>query len=164
MALTSIHCYRIETILDPLLGTPVYCSLKLGGRCPPNAQVGGAAAPLPPPLWSPPERDRVFERQSSQLSLISSESHSFSAISLSLSSYSLIFYSATQYKLSYISLIFATISLKIAPTLTQKPKIRLRALERSVQLQVITYIRGRNCSTSPIVSCNCDQVVSVHPQ
>ena len=36
-----------------LLGTPVYCSLKLGGRCPPNAQVGGAAAP-PAPTVEPP--------------------------------------------------------------------------------------------------------------
>ena len=37
-----------------LLGTPLYCSPKLGGRCPPNAQVGGAAAPPLPPLWSLP--------------------------------------------------------------------------------------------------------------
>ena len=37
-----------------LLGTPLYCSLKLGGggRCPPNAIVGGGRPP--PPLWSPP--------------------------------------------------------------------------------------------------------------
>ena len=36
-----------------LLGTPVYCSLKLGGRCPPNAQVGGAASPPAPPVEPP---------------------------------------------------------------------------------------------------------------
>ena len=36
-----------------LLGTPVYCILKFGGRCPPNDQVGGVAAPCPPP---PPRR------------------------------------------------------------------------------------------------------------
>ena len=29
MALTSIHCYRIDN--SGLLGIPVYCSLKLGG-------------------------------------------------------------------------------------------------------------------------------------
>ena len=44
--------------------------------------------------------------QSTQLSLISSESHSFSAILLSLSSNSLIFCSATKYP--YISLIFCS--------------------------------------------------------
>ena len=32
----------------------LYYSLKLGGRCPPNAQVGGAAAPLPPCPPAPP--------------------------------------------------------------------------------------------------------------
>ena len=39
-----------------LLGTPLYCNLKLGGAMPPNAQVGGggggggaAAPPAPPP-------------------------------------------------------------------------------------------------------------------
>ena len=39
-----------------LLGTPLYCSPKLGGRCPPNAQVGGAAAAAPPcpPCGAPP--------------------------------------------------------------------------------------------------------------
>ena len=37
------------------LGTPVYCSLKLGGRCPPNAQVGGGGgAPPPAPPVEPP--------------------------------------------------------------------------------------------------------------
>ena len=36
-----------------LLGTSLYCSLKLGGRCPPNAQVGGAAAPPAPPVEPP---------------------------------------------------------------------------------------------------------------
>ena len=36
-----------------LLGTSLYCSLKLGGRCPPNAQVGGAAAPTAPPVEPP---------------------------------------------------------------------------------------------------------------
>ena len=36
-----------------LLGTLLYCSLKLGGRCPPNAQVGGAAAPPAPPVEPP---------------------------------------------------------------------------------------------------------------
>ena len=36
-----------------LLGTPLYCSLKLGGRCPPNTQVGGAAAPPAPPVEPP---------------------------------------------------------------------------------------------------------------
>ena len=36
-----------------LLGTPLYCSPKLGGRCPPNAQVGGAAAPPAPPVEPP---------------------------------------------------------------------------------------------------------------
>ena len=38
-----------------LLGTPMYSSLKLGGRCPPNAQVGGAAAPPAPPCGAPPD-------------------------------------------------------------------------------------------------------------
>ena len=36
-----------------LLGTPLYCSPKLGGQCPPNAQVGGAAAPPAPPVEPP---------------------------------------------------------------------------------------------------------------
>ena len=43
--------YRIETIVD--LGTSLYCSLKLGGRCPPNAQVGGAPPPPAPPVEPP---------------------------------------------------------------------------------------------------------------
>ena len=42
-----------------LLGTPVYCSLKLGGRCPPNAQVGGAAAPPAPPVEPPLNAEEV---------------------------------------------------------------------------------------------------------
>ena len=53
MALTSI---------SGLLGTPLYYSLKLGGRCPPNAQVGGAAAPpVEPPLCM--HAQRRFDRK-----------------------------------------------------------------------------------------------------
>ena len=37
-----------------LLGTSLYCSLKLGGRCPPNAQVGGGGRPPCPPCGAPP--------------------------------------------------------------------------------------------------------------
>ena len=37
-----------------LLGTSLYCSLKLGGGAmPPNTQVGGAAAPPAPPVEPP---------------------------------------------------------------------------------------------------------------
>ena len=37
-----------------LLGTPLYCSLKLGGGdAPPMLKLGGWPPPLPP-LWSPP--------------------------------------------------------------------------------------------------------------
>ena len=58
--LTLLCGYHQYTLLQNrdnsgLLGTLVYCSLKLGGRCPPNAQVGGGGRPPPlPPLWNPP--------------------------------------------------------------------------------------------------------------
>ena len=60
--LTLLYGFNQYTLLQNrdnsgLLGTPVYCSLKLGGRCPPNAQVGGGGGggcPPLPPLWSPP--------------------------------------------------------------------------------------------------------------
>ena len=50
--LCSFHQYRIETIVDSC--TLMYYSLKLGGRCPPNAQVGGGGRPPCPPCGAPP--------------------------------------------------------------------------------------------------------------